>query len=105
MQVAFEEKEWELDQLEKLKEEQEAEIDEDNEPLFYESMCRAVVLAVWCCVNGRGGVVGCGRVVGGRRSERSRVSMGAFLFVGGPLRMVGEQRDGRGVRLRWQLWA
>lgn len=37
MQVAFEEKEWELDQLEKLKEEQEAEIDEDNEPLFYES--------------------------------------------------------------------
>ncbi len=36
-QVAFEEKEWELDQLEKLKEEQEAEIDEDNEPLFYES--------------------------------------------------------------------
>ncbi|XP_024385974.1 protein PHOTOPERIOD-INDEPENDENT EARLY FLOWERING 1 isoform X2 [Physcomitrium patens] len=36
-QVAFEEKEWELDQLEKLKEEQEAEIDEDNEPLFYET--------------------------------------------------------------------
>ncbi|KAL2612977.1 hypothetical protein R1flu_024669 [Riccia fluitans] len=36
-QVQFEEKEWELDQLEKLKEEQEAEIDEDNEPLFYES--------------------------------------------------------------------
>ncbi|BBN17604.1 helicase SRCAP/SWR1 [Marchantia polymorpha subsp. ruderalis] len=36
-QVLFEEKEWELDQLEKLKEEQEAEIDEDNEPLFYES--------------------------------------------------------------------
>lgn len=35
--MAFEEKEWELDQLEKLKEEQEAEIDEDNEPLFYES--------------------------------------------------------------------
>lgn len=38
MKVAFEEKEWELDQLEKLKEEQEAEIDEDNEPLYYESM-------------------------------------------------------------------
>ncbi|CAM6104661.1 unnamed protein product [Calypogeia fissa] len=36
-QVLFEEKEWELDQLEKLKEEQEAEIDEDNEPLLYES--------------------------------------------------------------------
>ncbi|KAL3680093.1 hypothetical protein R1sor_023049 [Riccia sorocarpa] len=36
-QVQFEEKEWELDQLEKFKEEQEAEIDEDNEPLFYES--------------------------------------------------------------------
>ncbi len=35
--VAFEE-ELELDQLEKLKEEQEAKIDEDNEPLFYESM-------------------------------------------------------------------
>ncbi|GLJ18606.1 hypothetical protein SUGI_0331380 [Cryptomeria japonica] len=36
-QVRFEEAEWELDRLEKLKEEQEAEIDEDNEPLFYES--------------------------------------------------------------------
>jgi hypothetical protein len=36
-QVLFEEKEWELDQLEKLKEDQEAEIDEDNEPLLYES--------------------------------------------------------------------
>lgn len=36
-QVRFEEAEWELDRLEKLKEEQEAEIDEDNEPLLYES--------------------------------------------------------------------
>ncbi|CAK9228992.1 unnamed protein product [Sphagnum troendelagicum] len=36
-QVAFEEKEWELDQLEKLKEEQEAEMDEENEPLSYEN--------------------------------------------------------------------
>eukprot|EP01018_Ginkgo_biloba_P024829 Gb_30810 [translate_table: standard] len=36
-QVRFEETEWELDRLEKLKEEHEAEIDEDNEPLFYES--------------------------------------------------------------------
>ncbi len=35
--MAFEEKEWELDQLEKLKEEQEAEMDEENEPLSYES--------------------------------------------------------------------
>lgn len=36
-QVRFEEEEWELDRLEKLKEELEAEIDEDNEPLLYES--------------------------------------------------------------------
>eukprot|EP01018_Ginkgo_biloba_P038739 Gb_04358 [translate_table: standard] len=36
-QVRFEETEWELDRLEKLKEEHEAEIDEDDEPLFYES--------------------------------------------------------------------
>lgn len=36
-QVAFEETEWELDQLERLKQVQEAEIDEDNEPLVYES--------------------------------------------------------------------
>jgi E1A-binding protein p400 len=36
-QVAFEETEWELDQLETLKQAQEAEIDEDNEPLLYES--------------------------------------------------------------------
>lgn len=43
VQVAFEEKEWELGQLEKLKEEQEAEIDEDNEPLFYESMLASLL--------------------------------------------------------------
>lgn len=36
-QVRYEEAEWELDRLEKLKEELEAEIDEDNEPLLYES--------------------------------------------------------------------
>lgn len=36
-QVRHEEAEWELDRLEKLKEELEAEIDEDNEPLLYES--------------------------------------------------------------------
>ncbi|XP_024535951.1 protein PHOTOPERIOD-INDEPENDENT EARLY FLOWERING 1 [Selaginella moellendorffii] len=36
-QVTYEEKEWELEQIEKLKEEQEADIDEDDEPLLYES--------------------------------------------------------------------
>jgi E1A-binding protein p400 len=41
--VAFEEKEWELDQLEKLKEEQEAEMDEENEPLSYESKWNILV--------------------------------------------------------------
>lgn len=35
--VQFEETEWELDRLEKYKEEMEAEIDEDEEPLVYES--------------------------------------------------------------------
>lgn len=35
--MEFEEKEWEFDQFEKLKKEQEVEIDEDNELLFYES--------------------------------------------------------------------
>jgi len=43
VQVAFEEKEWELDQLEKLKEEQEAEMDEENEPLSYESKWNILV--------------------------------------------------------------
>ncbi|MCO5555305.1 hypothetical protein L7F22_008850 [Adiantum nelumboides] len=36
-QVAFKESEWELDQLERVKLAQEADIDEDNEPLVYES--------------------------------------------------------------------
>ncbi|KAH7306426.1 hypothetical protein KP509_22G011100 [Ceratopteris richardii] len=36
-EVDYEESEWELDQLERLKLAQEAEIDEDNEPLIYES--------------------------------------------------------------------
>nr|XP_024935444.2 protein PHOTOPERIOD-INDEPENDENT EARLY FLOWERING 1 isoform X3 [Ziziphus jujuba var. spinosa] len=35
-QVRFEETEWELDRIEKYKEEMEAEIDEDEEPLVYE---------------------------------------------------------------------
>ncbi|KAG2686940.1 hypothetical protein I3760_09G030300 [Carya illinoinensis] len=35
-QVRFEETEWELDRLERYKEEMEAEIDEDEEPLIYE---------------------------------------------------------------------
>uniref|UniRef100_A0A2P2L6V3 DNA helicase n=1 Tax=Rhizophora mucronata TaxID=61149 RepID=A0A2P2L6V3_RHIMU len=35
-QVRFEETEWELEQIEKYKEEMEAEIDEDEEPLVYE---------------------------------------------------------------------
>ncbi|PRQ30525.1 putative DNA helicase chromatin remodeling SNF2 family [Rosa chinensis] len=36
-QVRFEEREWELDRIEKYKEEMEAEIDEDEEPLVYET--------------------------------------------------------------------
>ncbi|KAK9096057.1 hypothetical protein Sjap_021554 [Stephania japonica] len=36
-QLSFEETEWELDRIEKLKEDMEAEIDEDEEPLVYES--------------------------------------------------------------------
>ncbi|KAF4402473.1 hypothetical protein G4B88_012258 [Cannabis sativa] len=35
-QVGYEETEWELDRIEKYKEEMEAEIDEDEEPLVYE---------------------------------------------------------------------
>lgn len=35
-QVIVEEEEWELDRIEKLKEDLEAEIDEDQEPLAYE---------------------------------------------------------------------
>ncbi|XP_073261735.1 protein PHOTOPERIOD-INDEPENDENT EARLY FLOWERING 1 isoform X3 [Populus alba] len=35
-QVGFEETEWELDRIEKYKEEMEAEIDDDEEPLVYE---------------------------------------------------------------------
>jgi len=35
-QVNVEEEEWELDRIEKLKEDLEAEIDEDQEPLSYE---------------------------------------------------------------------
>lgn len=42
--VQFEETEWELDRLEKYKEEMEAEIDEDEEPLVYESMCIIVLV-------------------------------------------------------------
>lgn len=38
-QVRFEETEWELDRIERYKEEMEAEIDEDEEPLIYESKC------------------------------------------------------------------
>ncbi|KAM7467771.1 hypothetical protein LguiB_015333 [Lonicera macranthoides] len=36
-QVRFEENEWELDRIEKLKEDMEAEIDDDDEPFVYES--------------------------------------------------------------------
>ncbi|XP_065878291.1 protein PHOTOPERIOD-INDEPENDENT EARLY FLOWERING 1 isoform X2 [Euphorbia lathyris] len=36
-EVRFEEEEWELDRIEKYKEEMEAEIDDDEEPLLYES--------------------------------------------------------------------
>lgn len=36
-EVKFEEREWELDRIEKYKEEMEAEIDDDEEPLVYES--------------------------------------------------------------------
>ncbi|XP_050371450.1 protein PHOTOPERIOD-INDEPENDENT EARLY FLOWERING 1 isoform X2 [Argentina anserina] len=36
-QVRFEEREWELDHIEKYKEEMESEIDEDEEPLVYET--------------------------------------------------------------------
>lgn len=36
-QVRFEETEWELDRIEKLKEDMEAEIDDDEEPFVYES--------------------------------------------------------------------
>ncbi|XP_057547488.1 protein PHOTOPERIOD-INDEPENDENT EARLY FLOWERING 1 isoform X1 [Amaranthus tricolor] len=35
-QVEFEEREWELDRIEKLKEDMEAEVDDDDEPLVYE---------------------------------------------------------------------
>lgn len=35
-QIRFEETEWELDRIEKLKEDMEAEIDDDEEPLVYE---------------------------------------------------------------------
>lgn len=35
-QVQFEEREWELERIEKLKEDMEAEIDDDDEPLVYE---------------------------------------------------------------------
>ncbi|TYI16644.1 hypothetical protein ES332_A08G269000v1 [Gossypium tomentosum] len=35
-EIGFEEAEWELDQIEKYKEEMEAEIDDDEEPLVYE---------------------------------------------------------------------
>lgn len=38
-QARFEETEWELDRIERYKEEMEAEIDEDEEPLVYESKC------------------------------------------------------------------
>lgn len=38
-QATYEEKEWELDRIEKYKEEMEAEIDEDEEPFVYESKC------------------------------------------------------------------
>lgn len=38
-EVRVEETEWELDRIERYKEEMEAEIDEDEEPLVYESMC------------------------------------------------------------------
>lgn len=38
-EAGFEEKEWELDHIEKYKEEMEAEIDDGEEPLVYESKC------------------------------------------------------------------
>ncbi|KAL3534187.1 hypothetical protein ACH5RR_002648 [Cinchona calisaya] len=37
LQIQFEEKEWELDRIEKLKEDMEADIDDDEEPFAYES--------------------------------------------------------------------
>lgn len=36
-EVRYEESEWELDRIEKLKEDMEAEIDDDEEPFVYES--------------------------------------------------------------------
>lgn len=42
--VRFEEREWELDRIEKYKEEMEAEIDEDEEPFVYES--KAILFAM-----------------------------------------------------------
>jgi E1A-binding protein p400 len=47
-QVRFEETEWELDRIEKYKEEMEAEIDEDEEPLVYESKY-LVIFCYWLC--------------------------------------------------------
>lgn len=45
-QVRFEETEWELDRIERYKEEMEAEIDEDEEPLIYESKCPLFICLV-----------------------------------------------------------
>lgn len=83
--MAFEEKEWELDQLEKLKEEQEAEIDEDNEPLFYESTCLRIWFGgVWCCWNREGPWVGVdaawsGQGMGGGLGSRELVNSGGCV--------------------------
>lgn len=48
-QVRYEETEWELDRIEKYKEEMEAEIDEDEEPLVYERkfLTPSLSLANW----------------------------------------------------------
>lgn len=45
-QIRFEEMEWELDRIEKYKEEMEAEIDDDEEPFVYESKCFFVICSM-----------------------------------------------------------
>lgn len=47
-EVQFEEAEWELDRIEKYKEEMEAEIDDDEEPLLYESKQVSWIFSLYC---------------------------------------------------------
>lgn len=48
LQVNLQEEEWELDRIEKLKDELEAEIDEDHEPFLYESKYISCCLLLCC---------------------------------------------------------